>query len=87
MNERPTMTIVVLLFAQARERAGTSRTSLELPEGSRVSDALAALEARHPGLAALREHLAVAVDQRLVRGDATIAPGAELALLPPVSGG
>jgi len=87
MNERPTLSITVLLFAQARDRAGTARETLELPAGSRVSDALAALTRSHPGLAELRAHLAVAMDQRLVREDAVLTPGAELALLPPVSGG
>jgi len=81
------MTITVLFFAQAREKAGRDRRTLDLPEGSRVSDALALLEREHPELAALRPHLAVAVDQRLARPDALLAHGAELALLPPVSGG
>ena len=81
------MTITILLFAQARERAGRARGSLELPEGSRVSDALAALEREHPELAALWPHLAVAVDQRLARPDTPLADGSELALLPPLSGG
>ena len=87
MNERPTLTVTVLLFAQARERAGTARETLELPAGSRVSDALRLLEQRHPRLGELREHLAVALDQRLVRDDPALDSGAELALLPPVSGG
>ena len=81
------MTITVLLFAQARERAGRARATLELPEGSRVSDALAALAREHPTLAELWPHLAVAVDRQLARPDAPLAQGAELALLPPVSGG
>ena len=81
------MTVTVLLFAQARESAGRARLSLDLPEGSRVADALALLEREHPALASLRRHLAVAVDQRLVRPDEPLAHGAELALLPPVSGG
>jgi molybdopterin converting factor subunit 1 len=81
------MTITVLLFAQARERAGRARGTLELPEGSRVSDALAALEREHPALAELWPHMAVAVDRRLARPDVPLTHGAELALLPPVSGG
>ena len=81
------MTITVLFFAQAREHAGRARGTLELPEGSRVADALARLEREHPALAPLWPHLAVAVDRRLVRGDAALRDGAELALLPPVSGG
>ena len=81
------MIVTVLFFAQAREHAGRARGTLELPEGSRVADALAALERAHPALAPLWPHLAVAVDQRLVRPDVLLAHGAELALLPPVSGG
>ena len=81
------MTITVLYFAQARERAGRASGTLELPEGSRVSDALALLARDHPALSDLWPHLAVAVDQRLARPDAPLADGAELALLPPVSGG
>lgn len=81
------MTITVLFFAQARDHAGRARGTLELPEGSRVADALAALERDHPALGPLWPHLAVAVDQRLARRDAALAHGAELALLPPVSGG
>ena len=60
---------------------------LELPEGSRVSDALAVIERQVPGLAALRPHLAVAVNQRLVDPGTILTGGAEIALLPPVSGG
>lgn len=81
------MTITVLLFAQARESAGHGRATLELPEGSRVADALAMLERDHPALAALRPHLAIALDRRLVGLETPLTPGAELALLPPVSGG
>jgi molybdopterin synthase catalytic subunit len=37
------MRVRVRLFAQLRERAGASELDLELPEGARVSDALAAV--------------------------------------------
>ena len=81
------MHVHVLFFAQARERAGCARVTLELPEGARVREALAEIEKRHPGLAALRPHMAVALDQRIAALDDAIQDGAELALLPPVSGG
>jgi molybdopterin converting factor subunit 1 len=79
--------IDVKLFAQARERVGSGSARLELPEGSRVADALSALERAHPGLAELRPHLAVAVDGTLARTDDALTKDCELALLPPVSGG
>jgi len=81
------MHVHILFFAQARERAGGARVMLELPAGSRVADALAEIEKRHPGLAELRPHLAVAVNQQLATEQDVIPDGAELALLPPVSGG
>jgi len=85
--EGPPVHVDVLFFAQARERVGCTATALELPPGSSVRDALAALTARHPALAPLAPHLAVAVDGTLARSGDVLADGAELALLPPVSGG
>ncbi|HEY6194818.1 MAG TPA: MoaD/ThiS family protein [Candidatus Eisenbacteria bacterium] len=81
------MRIEIRLFAQARERVGSGQARLELPDGSRVSDALALLERAYPGLAELRPHLAVALDGTLARTGDALAEGCELALLPPVSGG
>lgn len=81
------MHVDVLFFAQAREHAGCHATALELPAGSSVRDALDALAARHPALAPLAPHLAVAVDGTLARPGDALVDGAELALLPPVSGG
>lgn len=81
------MRIEVRLFAQARERAGAAVLPLELPEGSVVDDALAAMERAHPALAELRPHLATAVDGVLSPRGEPLREGCELALLPPVSGG
>jgi molybdopterin synthase catalytic subunit len=81
------MKVQVLFFAQARERAGRAQTELGLPEGSRLEDALAALARDFPALESLWPHLAVAVDGRIVPRSTPLADGAELALLPPVSGG
>jgi molybdopterin synthase catalytic subunit len=79
--------VAVLYFAQARERAGCAREHLELPEGSRVEDARAAIARAHPGLEPLWPHLALALNGEIARDGMLVAPGAELALLPPVSGG
>ncbi len=81
------MTLTVLFFAQAREQAGCSSTTLDVPAGGRVRDALDAIVARHAGLAPLRDHVALSLNGVLARGDEPLVDGAELALLPPVSGG
>jgi molybdopterin converting factor subunit 1 len=79
--------ITVLYFAAARERAGTQREELEVPEGARVRDVLKLLVERHPGLGPLLPHLRAAVNQEFVDTSAEVPAEAELALIPPVSGG
>ncbi len=79
------MRVEVRLFAHYREAAGTSRLELDLPEGSTVADAKAAVETALPGLD-LSGGMA-ALDEELVKPDAPLREGAELAFLPPVSGG
>jgi len=78
------MVVRIRLFAQLRERAGASELSLELPEGARVRDALAA-----PAVAGLAEGLplVLAVNREYASEDALLAADDELALIPPVSGG
>ncbi|RKH07248.1 molybdenum cofactor biosynthesis protein [Corallococcus carmarthensis] len=81
------MSVTVLYFAAARERAGLSRESLDVPPGARVSDVLSLLAAKHPPLAPLLPHLRVAVQQQFVGLDTPVSQDAELALIPPVAGG
>jgi molybdopterin synthase catalytic subunit len=77
------MEVTVRLFAMLRERAGAREVTLELPDGARVSDALAALE----GVAPAEMPLVMAVNREYAREDHALDPGDELALIPPVSGG
>ncbi|MBJ6763219.1 molybdopterin converting factor subunit 1 [Myxococcaceae bacterium JPH2] len=81
------MALTVLYFAAARERAGTSRESLEVPESASVAEVLRLLTERHPALGPLLPHLRVAVNQQFVGLDAPVPAGAEVALIPPVAGG
>lgn len=81
------MTVRVLLFAAARARAGADRVELELPAGATVAQARAALQARWPALAGLLARSAVAVNEEVAEDQDVIPDAAELALLPPVSGG
>jgi MoaE-MoaD fusion protein len=81
------MKIRLLAFASAGDALGTTDMELELAEGSRVSDLRAHLDRDHPKIVPLWPRLAVAVDGRIVSPDETLRDGAEVALLPPVSGG
>jgi molybdopterin converting factor subunit 1 len=75
------------LFAVARQRAGASVVTLELPEGATVSHLKSALAAAYPDLAPIVPSLMIAIDNDYATDDAPIPPGAELAAIPPVSGG
>src|SRR3954453_14894617 len=76
------MRVRVRLFAQLRERAGRDAVELDLPEGARVADALAALDDLAGGLPVV-----MAVNREYAGADRELAAGDELALVPPVSGG
>ena len=80
--------VTVLLFAAFRDAVGRSEVTMALvPEDgpTSVGDLWRALVVAHPGLAKLPP--AAAVNARLVRFDDVLAPGDEVAFLPPVSGG
>ncbi|MGH7740446.1 MAG: MoaD/ThiS family protein [Candidatus Eiseniibacteriota bacterium] len=81
------MIVNVLYFAEARERVGRPLEPVEIEDGAHLEDVLALLERLHPELAPLWPHLAVAVDGVLAARAAVLREGAEIALLPPVSGG
>jgi len=81
------MQLNVLYFAHARERAGRSDEVVTCDDGATVADLVAQLGARHPRLAPLLPYVRVAVDGVYATGETPLADGAEVALIPPVSGG
>ena len=87
MSVPESIRISVLLFGQARELAGTAETSVDLPRGATVGDAVARLEAVHPALAPLDRVLLTAVNETYATRDEPVSDGDTLAVFPPVSGG
>ncbi len=81
------MRVVVRLFAGLRERAGTERlVVLDLPEPLDVARLRAIVAERWPELGGL-EGVRGVVGTRWVADDTPLEDGAEVSLLPPVSGG
>jgi molybdopterin synthase catalytic subunit len=72
--------VTVRLFAGLRERAGADRVEIELPEGARVADLLAAMEVAP-------RSCVVAINREYAAEGAPVREGDEVALVPPVSGG
>lgn len=81
------MTLTVHLFAAARDRAGTPATAVDLPDAPTVADVRAALLARAPELAALLTVSRIAVNHAFADDGDLVPTGAEVAVIPPVSGG
>lgn len=82
-----TIEVDVLYFARARDLAGRERDRLELRRGGTVSQARDAIAATRPALAELLSRCRFAIDCEFASDDAIVEEGAELAVLPPVSGG
>jgi molybdopterin synthase catalytic subunit len=78
--------IVVLYFAGARDAAGTPRETLA-PAPASVGELRRRLAEAHPRLAPILVRSRIAVDQDFAADDAPLRDGAEVAIVPPVSGG
>lgn len=77
----------VRLFAHARELAGADAIEVALPPGATVGDLRLRIAEECPALAGLLERSALAVNDEFAEDELTLPLGAEVALLPPVSGG
>lgn len=81
------MKLRVKLFAVARQRVGNEAIDVELPEPASIRNLRSAIAEQFPPLADLLAHVRFAVNSDYA-SDATIIPvHAEIALIPPVSGG
>jgi molybdopterin converting factor subunit 1 len=81
------MMLRVKLFAVAKERAGRESVEVEIAEGATVRDLRAALAAQHPPLAEILPRVRLAVNNEYARDELVLPAGAEVAVIPPVSGG
>ncbi|QGJ69231.1 Molybdenum cofactor biosynthesis protein MoaD [Planctomycetales bacterium 10988] len=87
MNQVKSIHIEVLFFASAREITGSSNYRCELPEGATIEDLTAHLIERFPELAQRLPRWQIALRQEYVNPQTPLSDGAEVALIPPVSGG
>jgi len=81
------MHITVKLFALMREKVGTDTVALEVPAGANLTQAVAALVRQYPVLEPYMANTRFALRMDFVGPETMLAPGDELGLIPPVSGG
>jgi molybdopterin synthase catalytic subunit len=79
--------IVVLYFAVLRERVRRDQETIQLGPDADVGAARAEIAARHPEVASILPRVQTAVNRVLADDDHKLAPGDELAFIPPVAGG
>lgn len=82
MHQPPELT--VLLFAAARDHAGRDSVTVSAPS---VGELRRRLSEQYPRLASLLARSAVAVNHDFADDSRPLAPGDEVAIIPPVSGG
>ncbi len=81
------MIVHVRLFARARDLAGADSLRVELPDGATVAALRRRIAADYPALSSLLERSALAVENEFAADSLVLSVDAEIALLPPVSGG
>jgi molybdopterin synthase catalytic subunit len=81
------MRIAVELVGRSAYEAGLSRLELQLPRGATARHAAEALVARFPQLGWILQIARPAVNLEYAAWDTVLSPGAEVAFIPPVSGG
>lgn len=81
------MRVRVKLFAVARELAGSNEVVVELRDGATVDDLRTELTSLVPALGRIMPHSLWAIGTEYVGGDAVLPDDADVALIPPVSGG
>ena len=81
------MKLDVRLFAAARQTAGRDSIDVELPEGTTIGRLRNQLAAEFPQLAGLVQQAMFSIDAEYAADTEEIHPDADVACIPPVSGG
>jgi molybdopterin converting factor subunit 1 len=81
------MKINVKLFAAARELAGSDSVEIDLPAGATIASLREELMERLPRAGEILSRSLFAIDCEYAADDTTVQQHAEVACIPPVSGG
>ena len=81
------MTLVVLLFAELRKKAGSDRLILTLSQPVTAAELVQVVIQLRPELNGLAQRCSVSRNGEIIESEDKINVSDEIALLPPVSGG
>jgi molybdopterin synthase catalytic subunit len=86
-EEKTSMQIQVLFFAQFRDHAGTAKTTIDLPDEATVRTLKAELTRLYPGIEPLLGNSVVSINQQFAFDEDPVSEGVEVGVFPPVTGG
>src|SRR5688572_14675119 len=81
------MQVSLRLFAGLRDLIGSRELVLDLPEGARLEDLRTRLAQDYPRVGSMIGTVVFAIDDEYVPAEERLHDGAQVALIPPVSGG
>ncbi len=81
------MNVRVRLFAALRQAAGRDLLDLEMPERATIGQLRRRMADNLPELSGLLQRAMFAVGTEYATDEAVVPPGADVACIPPVSGG
>lgn len=81
------MIVRIKLFAVAKQLAGADSVAVEMPALGTVGDLRAAAAVQYPALAAVLRRAFIAINAEYARDEMIVPAHAEIACIPPVSGG
>ncbi len=81
------LTITVRLFAGAKALVGLTEVQIELAQPATVGELRRALSHAYPQLGPLVSRASIAIDNQYVHDDQSVRADAQVACIPPVSGG
>jgi MoaE-MoaD fusion protein len=81
------MLIRARFFANHRERLGTDRLEVAVPDGATVADLVHQVVRQYPVLESALRNARYAVNREYLPSTTVLKPGDEVAFIPPVAGG
>jgi molybdopterin synthase catalytic subunit len=87
MTTDDTIRVKLLFFARARELAGCESLELRIAPGSTLTDVVSKLCDKQPAIRDYVGHCRFSINEEFAPLEATVPHDAEIALIPPVSGG
>ena len=81
------MRVTVHFYAVLKDLTGCSTDEVDIPEGSDAAGLLKTVCDRHAGIRPYATVIRLATETEYIKLDQSIEPGADIAFIPPVSGG